>query len=126
MLLNDENRNEKVNLMNIKDMRFSSVYPLYLNKIERKGRTKSELDSIIYWLTNYDENQLNMYIQSEKTFQDFFDNATLNDNAHLITGMICGIKIETIRDPLIKKVRYLDKLVDELSKGRKLEKILRK
>lgn len=104
---------------------FAAVYPLYVNKIERKGRTKEELLHVIEWLTGFDENKVNELIAVNVTFESFFQNATLNPNAHLIKGLICGYRIEEIENPLTRKVRYLDKLVDELAKGKKLEKILR-
>ncbi|HNW54947.1 MAG TPA: DUF2200 domain-containing protein [Bacteroidales bacterium] len=104
---------------------FASVYPLYLSKIERKGRTRDELHQVISWLTGYNEMQLQQMIQSEVTFETFFGQAKLNAHAHLISGVICGYRIEEIENPLTKQVRYLDKLVDELAKGRKMEKILR-
>ena len=104
---------------------FASVYPLYLSKIERKGRTRDELHQVISWLTGYNEIQLQQMIQAEVTFEMFFRQATLNTHAHLITGVICGYRIEEIKNPLTRQVRYLDKLVDELAKGRKMEKILR-
>jgi hypothetical protein len=104
---------------------FASVYPLYLSKIERKGRTRDELHQVISWLTGYNEIQLQQMIQAEVTFETFFREATLNTHAHLITGVICGYRIEEIENPLTRQVRYLDKLVDELAQGRKMEKILR-
>jgi hypothetical protein len=97
-----------------------------VNKVERKGRSKDELHQVIYWLTGFNENKLHQLIQDNVSFADFFQQATLHDNAQLITGMICGYRIEEIENPLTQKVRFLDKLVDELAKGRKLEKILRK
>lgn len=106
-------------------MTFASIYPLYLMKVEKKGRTKEELHQIIEWLTGYDENKLNKLIEENVTFEQFFQYATLNDNANLITGVICGYRVEDISNPLTQRVRYLDKLVDELAKGRKMEKILR-
>jgi len=106
-------------------MIFASVYPLYISKIEKKGRTKEELNKIIKWLTGFDNKTLQKLTKEKVTFEDFFQKATLNKNAHLITGMICGYRTEDIKNPLTKKVRYLDKLVDELAKGRKMEKILR-
>lgn len=106
-------------------MTFSSVYPLYLAKIEKKGRTKEELDQVIHWLTDFDNRRLQELIDAKLTFESFFQLATLNPNAHLITGVICGYRVEEIQDPLTQKVRYLDKLVDELAKGKKMEKILR-
>lgn len=106
-------------------MTFSSVYPLYLAKIEKKGRTKEELDLVINWLTGFSDETLRKQIEAKTTFEQFFEAATLNPNAHLITGVICGYRVEEIENPLTQKVRYLDKLVDELAKGRKMEKILR-
>jgi len=109
----------------IAKMTFSSVYPLYLAKVEKKGRTKAELDQVIQWLTGFDDNHLQQLIDEKTTFETFFQRATLNPNAHLITGVICGYRVEDIEDPLTQKVRYLDKLVDELAKGKKMENILR-
>ncbi len=109
----------------IAKMTFSSVYPLYLAKIEKKGRTEKELLQVIEWLTGYKENQLKRLIAKNVTFEQFFQSAKLNSNAGLITGVICGIRVEKIENPLTQKVRYLDKLVDELAKGKKMEKILR-
>ena len=106
-------------------MTFSSVYPLYLTKIEKKGRTKAELHQVIEWLTNFDQMKLNELIMGNVTFEEFFQRASLNPNAHLITGVICGVRVEEIENALTQQVRYLDKLVDELAKGRKMEKILR-
>ncbi len=105
---------------------FASVYPHYITKVERKGRTKKELHQVIAWLTGFDENDLQEMIDEKATFKTFFDKATLNPNAPKITGVICGYRIEEIENPLTKQVRYLDKLVDELAKGKKMEKILRK
>ena len=107
-------------------MTFASVYPHYVAKIEKKGRTKEELHAVIKWLTGYDEKKLLQLIEQKITFEQFFETAALNPNAHLITGMICGYRIEDITNKLTQQVRYLDKLVDELAKGRKMEKILRK
>jgi hypothetical protein len=109
----------------IAKMTFSSVYPLYLAKVEKKGRTKDELHQVIEWLTGFNANKLQELIKENVTFDTFFQNASLNPNAHLITGLICGYRVEEITDPFMKKVRYLDKLVDELAKGKKMEKILR-
>ena len=109
----------------IAKMSFASVYPMYLAKVERKGRTKEELHQVIEWLTGFDDNKLQEIIKENITFELFFQQATLNPNAHLITGVICGYRVEEIEDALTQKVRYLDKLVDELAKGRKMEKILR-
>ncbi len=107
-------------------MAFSSVYPHYINKSERKGRTKAEVHEIILWLTGYDEKALKKIISNKIDFETFFTQAPkFNPNAVKITGVICGYRIEEIEDPLMKKVRYLDKLIDELAKGRKMEKILR-
>lgn len=106
-------------------MTFSSVYPHYVTKVEKKGRTKDELHLVIEWLTGYDANRLHELIDKKVTFEQFFQNASLNPNAHLITGVICGYRVENIENPLTQQVRYLDKLVDELAKGRKMEKILR-
>ena len=107
------------------NMTFASVYPMYIAKVEKKGRTLSELHEVIEWLTGYNEHQLNQLIEEKVTFNEFFKRASLNPQAHLITGTICGYRIEEIDNPLTKQVRYLDKLVDELAKGRKMEKILR-
>lgn len=106
-------------------MTFASVYPLYLAKVEKKGRTKEELHQVIEWLTGYDEKKLQQLITEKVTFEKFFQNATLNPHTHLITGVICGYRVEEIGNPLTQQVRYLDKLVGELAKGRKMEKILR-
>ncbi len=105
---------------------FSSVYPLYLQKVERKGRSKEELDQIIFWLTGYNEEQLKEQIEKKADFETFFAEVPkLNENVSKITGVICGYRVEEIEDPVVRKVRYLDKLVDELAKGKKIEKILR-
>jgi hypothetical protein len=109
----------------IAKMIFASVYPHYITKVESKGRTKDELHQVIEWLTGFDENKLQEKIAEKVTFKEFFRNSKLNPNAQLITGVICGYRIEEIETPLTKHVRYLDKLVDELAKGRKMEKILR-
>ena len=106
-------------------MLFSSVYPLYLAKVEKKGRSKEELHQVIEWLTGFDNKKLQELITEKVTFETFFEQASLNPNAHLITGVICGYHIEEIENTLTQQVRYLDKLVDELAKGRKMEKILR-
>jgi len=106
-------------------MTFSSVYPMYVTKVEKKGRTKAELHEVITWLTGFNEKKLQDLIDKKVNFEAFFQQAKLNPNAHLITGLICGYRIEEIDNPLTQKVRYLDKLVDELAKGRKMEKILR-
>jgi hypothetical protein len=109
----------------IAKMTFASVYPMYLAKVEKKGRTKEELHQVIAWLTGFDDQKLQQLITEKVTFQEFFAQASLNPNASLITGLICGYRIEEIENPLTRQVRYLDKLVDELAKGRKMEKILR-
>lgn len=109
----------------IANMTFTSVYPLYIAKIEKKGRTVDELHQVISWLTGFSEAKLKALIEKEVTIRQFFAEATLNPNASLITGMICGYRVEEIETPLTQQVRYMDKLVDELAKGRKIEKILR-
>ncbi|MBC9914663.1 DUF2200 domain-containing protein [Chitinophaga varians] len=109
----------------IAKMSFASVYPLLLAKVEKKGRTKEELHQVITWLTGFDDKQLDKLIKERVTYETFFQGATLNPNAGLITGVICGYRVEDIENPLTQQVRYLDKLVDELAKGRKMEKILR-
>lgn len=109
----------------IAEMTFASVYPHYIAKVEKKGRTKEELHQVIEWLTGFDERQLQTQIDAKATFDTFFQQATINPNAHLITGLICGYRVEEIENQLTQKVRYLDKLVDELTKGKKMEKILR-
>jgi hypothetical protein len=106
-------------------MTFASIYPLYIEKVEKKGRTKEELHQVITWLTSFDDEKLQELIKENVTFETFFQRASLNPNAHLITGLICGYRVEEIQDPLTQQVRYLDKLVDELAKGKKMEKILR-
>lgn len=107
------------------DMTISSVYPLYVAKVERKGRTKDELDAVIRWLTGFDDAALARHIEGTTTFRAFFDEATLNPHANQVTGVICGIRVEEIEDPLMHRIRVLDKLVDELAKGRPLAKVLR-
>ena len=108
-------------------MAFSGVYPHYITKAEKKGRTKEEVDQIIFWLTGYDQTDLDQILSEKINFETFFDEAPqLNPNVSKITGVICGHRIENIEDPLMKKVRYLDKLIDELAKGKAMEKILRK
>lgn len=107
------------------NMTFASVYPLYVAKIVKKGRTEAELQQVIEWLTGYTANQLQVIIRKKISFETFFLEATLNPNAHLITGSICGYRVEEIKNPLTQQIRYLDKLVDELAKGRKMDKILR-
>jgi len=109
----------------IAKLTFASVYPLYVAKVEKKGRTKEELHQVITWLTGFDNSKMQELIKENVTFETFFQRATLHPNASLITGVICGYRIEEIDNPLTKKVRFLDKLVDELAKGKKMEKILR-
>lgn len=109
----------------IDTMTFASVYPHYINKVERKLRTKEELDEVIRWLTGFSQAEIENHVENETTFKEFFDEATLHPNASLITGTICGVKIQEIEDPLMLRIRYLDKLVDEIAKGRSMEKILR-
>jgi hypothetical protein len=104
---------------------FASVYPHYVTKVEKKGRTKAELDQVIEWLTGYDESALSGHLDAGTTFEDFFADADLNPGASSITGVICGIRVEDIEDPLMQQIRYLDKLVDELAKGKTMEKVLR-
>jgi hypothetical protein len=117
--------NSNTHNQRIAKMTFASVYPMYLEKIEKKGRTEEELHQVIKWLTDFDNKKLQELIKKNVTFEIFFQHASLNPNAHLITGVICGYRVEEIEDPLTQQVRYLDKLVDELAKGRKMEKILR-
>ena len=117
---NSNNHDER-----IAKMTFASVYPHYVTKVEKKGRTQQELHEVIEWLTGYDEKKLQEQIEEKVNFKTFFDQASINPNAHLITGVICGYRIEEIENELTRQVRYLDKLVDELAKGRKMEKILR-
>jgi hypothetical protein len=109
----------------IAKMTFASVYPMYLAKVAKKGRTKKELHQVIEWLTGFDDKQLQELMKEKVTFEVFFQRALMNPNVHLITGVICGYRVEEIKDKLTQQVRYLDKLVDELAKGRKMEKILR-
>ncbi|HRF66816.1 MAG TPA: DUF2200 domain-containing protein [Ignavibacteria bacterium] len=109
----------------IAKMSFASVYPHYVTKVESKGRTKKELHEVIEWLTGFDSKKLQQLIKEKVTFEEFFKRAKLNPNAHLIKGTICGYRIEEIDNPLTQKARYMDKLVNELAKGRKMEKILR-
>lgn len=109
----------------IAKMTFASVYPHYVTKVEKKGRSKQELHEVIEWLTGYNSKKLDELIKEKVTFEIFFKKAKLNPNAKLITGVICGYRVEDIKEPLVQNVRYLDKLVDELAKGKKMEKILR-
>ena len=124
---------QKIHAMNISSthhqriakMIFASVYPLYIAKVEKKGRTKEELHQVIEWLTGFNSKKLQELIKEKVTFEIFFQQAAINPNAHLITGVICGYRVEEIENTLTQQARYLDKLVDELAKGRKMEKILR-
>jgi hypothetical protein len=106
-------------------MSVASVYPHYVAKVEKKGRTQAELDDVIRWLTGFDESELQQHLAQGTSFEDFFAAAHLNPNASLITGAVCAVRVETIEDPLMQKIRYLDKLVDELAKGRPMAKVLR-
>ena len=112
-------------IQRVAKMSFASVYPHYITKVEKKGRTKAELHHVIEWLTGYNEKAIEKIIIEKVNFEIFFQEAKMHPNAHLITGVICGYRIEEIEDPMMKQVRYLDKLVDELAKGKKMEKILR-
>jgi len=105
---------------------FASVYPLYVTKVERKGRTRAELDQVVTWLTGFDDATLRRHIESGTTFERFFAEAPMNPNASLITGVVCGVRVENVEDPLMQQIRYLDKLVDELAKGKAMEKVLRR
>mgnify|MGYP003576458680 FL=1 len=118
--MNQTNHDER-----IEKLTFASVYPHYITKVEKKGRTKEELHQVIEWLTGFDERKLQELIDEKATFKQFFQKASIHPNAHFITGVICGYRVEEIENPLTQQVRYLDKLVDELAKGRKMEKILR-
>ncbi|KQV24543.1 MULTISPECIES: DUF2200 domain-containing protein [unclassified Microcella] len=104
---------------------FSAVYPLYVTKLERKGRTRAELDEVIEWLTGFDDDALARHLEQGATFEEFFADARLNPNADLVTGVICGVRVEEIDDPLMRRIRVLDKLVDELARGKAMEKVLR-
>lgn len=117
---NSDSQNQR-----IAKMTFASVYPMYLAKVEKKGRTKEELHQVIAWLTGFSIKKQQALVKENVTFETFFRHASINPNAYLITGVICGYRVEEIGNPLTQQVRYLDKLVDELAKGRKLEKILR-
>lgn len=103
----------------------ASVHPHYVTKVEKKGRTVDELDQVICWLTGFDRDELAQHLAAGTTFLDFFEAATLNPNAELITGLVCGVRVEEVEDPLMRKIRYLDKVVDELAKGKSLEKVMR-
>jgi hypothetical protein len=104
---------------------FASVYPHYVTKVEKKGRTKAELDQVIEWLTGFDESALDAHLATGTTIEDFFAEARLNPHASMITGVVCGVRVENVDDPLMQKIRYLDKLVDELAKGKSMDRILR-
>ncbi len=106
-------------------MPFASVYPAYVAKVERKGRTQAELDEVIAWLTGFDDDALRRHLDAGTTFEDFFDAATLNPRAPEITGSVCGVRVQDVEDPLMQQIRYLDKLVDELAKGRPMTRVLR-
>ena len=106
-------------------MTMTSIYPLYIEKVEKKGRTQDELDAAIRWLTGYDESELRRHLAAGTNLEDFFGQARMNPNAILITGVVCGVRVETIEDPLMQQIRYMDKLVDELAKGKALERVLR-
>lgn len=107
-------------------MSFADVYPLYVAKAQRKGRSQAEVDEVIEWLTGFDDAELRAHLAAGTSFQDFFADARLNPNAGLITGVVCGVRVEDVDDPLMQKIRYLDKLVDELAKGKPMEKVLRR
>jgi len=104
---------------------FASVYPLYVAKAERKGRTKDEVDELVLWLTGFERRDLERHLADATTFEQFFAEAPLNPNASLITGVVCGVKVQEVEDPLMQKIRYLDKIIDELAKGKAMEKIQR-
>ncbi len=103
----------------------ASVYPHYVTKVERKGRTRAELDEVISWLTGFDDGSLSGHLEAGTTFEEFFAQATLNPHASLITGSVCGVRVQDVEDPLMQKIRYLDKLVDELAQGKAMDKVLR-
>ena len=112
-------------LQRVAAMPFAAVYPHYVTKVEKKGRTREELHAVITWLTGYDDAAIQHHLDAETPFQEFFDEATLNENTELIKGVVCGVRVEEIEEPLMQRVRWMDKLVDELAKGKALEKILR-
>ncbi|WP_341838805.1 DUF2200 domain-containing protein [Chitinophaga caseinilytica] len=116
----------KDNTERVKKMSFASVYPHYITKAEKKGRTKAEVDEIIFWLTGYDEKTFQQHLDNKTNFEDFYGQARIHPNASLIKGMICGYRVEDIEDKTMRQARYLDKLIDELAKGKAMEKILRK
>lgn len=109
----------------IYSMSFASVYPHYVTKVERKGRSRDELDAVISWLTRFDADQIQQHLDQETSFEDFFADAPMNPSAALVTGVVCGVRVEDIDEPLMKKIRQLDKLVDELARGKALDKVLR-
>lgn len=113
------------NLERVYKMSFASVYPHYIAKAEKKGRTKEEVNQIIFWLTGYDQNTLQKHLDEKTNFETFFNEAQINPNASKITGVICGYRVEEIEEKVMREIRYLDKMIDELAKGRKMEKILR-
>ncbi|WP_104116277.1 DUF2200 domain-containing protein [Arthrobacter sp. B1805] len=118
-------KTDEKTLTRVYRMPFSAVYPHYVTKVEKKGRTKAELHQVIRWLTGFDDIDLERHLERETPFEAFFADARLNSNAPLITGVVCGVRVEDIEDPVMQKVRYLDKLVDELARGKSIEKILR-
>ncbi len=103
----------------------ADVYPHYVTKVKKKGRTRAELDEVVRWLTGFDDAELARHLEERTTFEDFFGEARLNPNAPLITGVVCGVRVEDVEDPLMQRIRYLDKLVDELARGKAMEKVLR-
>ncbi len=118
-------KTDEATLRRVHRMPLSAVYPHYVTKVEKKGRTKAELDRVIEWLTGFDAAQLEKHLDDETSFEDLFAQARLHPNASLITGVVCGVRVENIEDPVMQKVRYLDKLVDELARGKAIEKVLR-
>ncbi|MES2094953.1 MAG: DUF2200 domain-containing protein [Actinomycetota bacterium] len=118
-------KTDDATLRRVYAMPFATVYPLYVKKVERKGRTTAELNKVITWLTGFDDDEVDKHIVASTSYEDFFADAHLNANAPLITGVVCGVRVEDVEDPVMQKVRYLDKLVDELAHGRALAKILR-
>lgn len=118
-------KTDDATLRRVHRMLFSKVYPLHVKKVERKGRTRAELHAVITWLTGFDDAEVEWHLANETSFDEFFADARLNANASLITGVVCGVRVEDVRDPVMQRVRYLDKLVDELARGRAVDKILR-
>ncbi len=118
-------KTDEKTLQRVYRMPFSDVYPHYVTKVERKGRTKAELHEVITWLTGFDDSEIERHLAEKTSFEDFFADARLNANAPMITGVVCGVRVEDIEDPVMRQVRYLDKLVDELARGKAVEKILR-